>query len=214
MALHVVYRSYGTENAKGRPHWYSKALALHSLVRAAEAAGCGIVFLNNGPVPGHLVAVMREAGEIVDLPGVSMRRSFHTALRLPQDRGWADDDVVYFCEDDYLHLPHALTHLRQAVEDLGADYYALYGRHRMVDGEQAGRWSWHPTPDPAEPSPEPAGWEPLGPVRVGEHHWVRLTGTTATFGARAGALRADLPIFLQAGLPHRRMFRDRDIAPT
>ncbi|MCX6466634.1 MAG: hypothetical protein NTW05_24055 [Pseudonocardiales bacterium] len=214
MTVHVVYRSYGSENAKGRPDWYSKSLALHSLVRAAEAAGCEVVFLNNGPIPEHLLAVMRTAGEIVDLPGVSMRRSFHAALRLPRERGWADDDVVYFCEDDYLHLPDALTRLQRVAEEVPADYYALYGRHRMVGGPDDGEWSWNRCPDPARPSPEPRGWEPRGPVEVDGMHWVRFTGTTATFGARVRAIRADLPIFLQAGLPHRRMFRDRDIALT
>jgi hypothetical protein len=214
MTVHVVYRSYGSENAKGRPDWYSKSLALHSMVRAVEASGCEIVFLNNGPIPEHLVDVMREVGEIVQLPGVSMRRSFHAALRLPQDRGWDDDDLVYFCEDDYLHLPHALTHLERVAGELDADYYALYGRHRMVGGPDDGEWSWNRCPDPAQASPEPRGWRPLGPVEVDGHHWVRFTGTTATFGARVAAIRADLPIFVQAGLPHRRMFRDRDIALT
>lgn len=36
MTLHVVYRSHGGENRKGRPDWYSKQLALLSLARAAS----------------------------------------------------------------------------------------------------------------------------------------------------------------------------------
>jgi hypothetical protein len=210
MTMRVVYRSYGGENAKGRPHWYSKSLALHSLVRAAENAGCEIVFLNNGPIPDHLVAVMRGAGEIVDLPGVPMKASFHAALRLPQQRGWADEDVVYFCEDDYLHLPHALVQLQAATERVHADYYALYGNHRMLDGEHAGEWAWgRRTPYPGRI--EPRGWRPVGPLEIDGHRWIRFTGTTATFAARVRAVREDLGVFRQAGVPHRRMFRDRDI---
>jgi hypothetical protein len=211
MALRVVYRSYGGENAKGRPSWYSKALALQSLVRAAENAGCEVVFLNNGPIPEHLVAVMRGAGEIVELPGVSMKASFHAALQLPHRRGWADDDVVYFCEDDYLHLPDSLVRLRAATERVHADYYALYGRHRLLDGEHAGEWAW---PDPLAHGSriEPRGWRPVGPLDLDGHSWIRFMGTTATFAGRVRAVREDLGLFRFAGVPHRRMFRDRDIA--
>jgi hypothetical protein len=210
MTLRVVYRSYGGENVKGRPPWYSKSLALHSMVRAAENAGCEIVFLNNGPIPEHLLAVMRPAGEIVDLPGVSMKASFHAALRLPQQRGWADDDVVYFCEDDYLHLPEALVRLRAATEATKADYYALYGKHRLLDGEHAGEWAWaRATPYPGRI--EPRGWRPVGPLEIDGHRWIRFMGTTATFGARVRAVREDVGVFRQAGVPHKRMFRDRDI---
>jgi hypothetical protein len=210
MTLRVVHRAYGGENAKGRPPWYSKSLALHSLVRAAENADCEIVFLNNGPIPEHLLTVMRSAGEIVELPGVSMKASFHTALRLPQQRGWADDDVVYFCEDDYLHLPDALVRLRAATEQLRADYYALYGKHRLLDGEHAGEWAWaRAVPYPGRI--EPRGWRPVGPLEAGGHRWVRFAGTTATFAARVRAVREDVGVFRQAGVPHKRMFRDRDI---
>ena len=57
--LHVVYRSYGGENAKGRPPYYSKLLALTSMVRAAELAGehVHLVFLNDGTIPADRLAV-------------------------------------------------------------------------------------------------------------------------------------------------------------
>jgi hypothetical protein len=139
-----------------------------------------------------------------------MKTSFHTALRLPQQRGWADDDVVYFCEDDYLHLPDSLVRLRRAVEELPADYYALYARHVLLAGEDAGRWSWIGPGEPDPPERFPPGWPPPRPVDVDGQTWVRMMATTATFAGRVGAVAADLRVFTLVGIPHRRMFRDRE----
>jgi hypothetical protein len=36
MTLRLVYRSYGGENTKRRPHYYSKVLTLTSFVQAAQ----------------------------------------------------------------------------------------------------------------------------------------------------------------------------------
>ncbi len=40
----------------------------------------------------------------------SIRRTFELAAELARP-----DDWVYFCEDDYLHVPHAMTHVRELI---------------------------------------------------------------------------------------------------
>ncbi|MDN5747700.1 MAG: hypothetical protein L0H64_04175 [Pseudonocardia sp.] len=202
MTLRIVYRSYGGDNEKDRPAYYGKLLALRSLLRAADAVGCEIVFLNDGPVSETVLDLMRGRGEIVELPGLGLFGSRMTALRLPLERGWADDDVVYFCEDDYLHTADALVHLKAATERLAADYFALYGT--LPAERTAGRVS-----DPSHV--QPRGWRP-GEARVGDQEWVRVLGTTSTFGVRVAALRADLSFVRQARIPHRNMYRDWDVS--
>lgn len=202
MTLRIVYRSYGGDNEKDRPAYYGKPLALRSLLRAADAVDCEIVFLNDGPVSEAVLDLMRGRGEIVELPGLGLFGSLMTALRLPLERGWADDDVVYFCEDDYLHTADALVRLKAATERLAADYFALYGT--LPAERAAGHVS-----DPAHV--EPRGWRP-GEALVGDQEWVRVLGTTSTFGVRVAALRADLSIVRQAKIPHKNMYRDWDVS--
>lgn len=202
MSLRIVYRSYGGDNAKDRPAYYGKPLALRSLLRAADAVDCEIVFLNDGPVSEEVLDLMRGRGEIVELPGLGLFGSLMAALRLPSERGWADDDVVYFCEDDYLHTADALVRLQAATGRLAADYFALYGT--LPAERAAGRVS-----DPAHV--QPRGWRPAE-VAVGDQQWVRVLGTTSTFGVRVAALRADLSIVRQARIPHRNMYRDWDVS--
>jgi hypothetical protein len=202
MTLRVVYRSYGGDNEKDRPAYYGKPLALRSLLRAAAAVECEIVFLNDGPVSEEVLDLMRGRGEILELPGLGLFGSLMTALRLPQERGWADDDVVYFCEDDYLHTADALVHLEAATERLAADYFALYGT--LPAERAAGQVS-----DPSHV--QPRGWRPAEAL-VGDQEWVRVLGTTSTFGVRVAALRADMSIVRQAKIPHRNMYRDWDVS--
>lgn len=191
--LHVVYRAYGGENAKGRPPYYSKLLALASLVRAVEEAGAPVevVFVNDGPVPSDWLALMQSVGEVVHLPGVGLKRCYLTALSLPRLRRWDGGDLVWFSEDDYLYLPFAFAGLmRAAALCLGYDYFALYALigHRP------------PYPGPIVNAVQvPERWQDSEPVLADGHPWRRALSSTSTFGARIAALRQDsylLPLCL------------------
>jgi hypothetical protein len=212
MALRIVYRSYGGENDKNRPAYYSKKLCLLNALQAADRAGAEITFINNGPVADDLVALMRPRGEIVTLPDVGMRRSFLTGLRLPARRGWPAGDVVYFCEDDYLHVPEAFTALAAAATALDADYYALYGA--LLDDEDAAAGIIWDLEKQGREVVLPRGFRRADPVEVDGVVWKHILATTSTFGVRVGALARDVGIFRQSGLPHRNMYRDYDMCVT
>lgn len=199
MRLRIIYRSYGGENMKNRPPYFGKALALQSLLRAAEAVDADILFMNDGPIPEERLSLMRDAGEVVTLPSVGMRRSYVEGLRVPARRGWSDDDLVWFSEDDYLYVPEALVLLREAATQLSVDYFALYGGTEEYPVGPDGSTPW--TPD---------DWAPGSSAVIDGQQWERIMSTTSTFGARPGALRHDLSIFLQGLLPHKKMYRDHD----
>ncbi len=196
MTVHVIYRSYGGENMKNRPGFYSKLLALASCVRAAQAAGVSLTFLNDGPIPADRLALMRESGEVLTLNGSGgMRASYLAALRWATSQRFADSDVVWFSEDDYLYDPDAFLALeRLARERPGSTNYALYG----FSGEG----------DDGHYSP-PKGWDPQR-ITVGGDAWKQIDSTTSTFGLRVGTLHEDFGIFRLCMLPHRRQLRDHD----
>ncbi|WP_369054986.1 hypothetical protein [Kineococcus terrestris] len=165
MRLHAVYRTHGGENAKGRPEWYSKEVALQSFLRAVERArGEGLdvelVVLGDGPLDPATTALARAWGDLVTISAGDNRRSYLHAVSLPRRREWPAGDLVLLAEDDYLWRPDALVELVAAARSHpDADYLAPYG----------------PAPD-----------EPGAPQR-----WERIESTTSTFAARAGALRQD-----------------------
>lgn len=184
MTLRVVYRSTGSENPKSRPPYYSKLTCLASFLRAVERLGerPEIVFLNDGEIPPERLDLMLRFGEpmqVADVPEIvperhltqtttgslGLTRSLLASLALPDSRGWADGDVVYFVEDDYLHRPEALVRLRDGAEGVtDASYLTLYG-------------TFHPTRRDA--------------YRLPGGDWYTAESATSTFAARLGALRAD-----------------------
>jgi hypothetical protein len=187
--LHVVYRSYGGENTKGRPGYYSKLLALSSLVRtvASVRRPVEVIFLNDGPIPADRLDVMRRAGEVVPLPGVGNKRSLLAALALPARRSWPGRDVVWFAEDDYLYRPDALDRLIRAADAVAdADYFGLYALigDRPPEGGRAPSWL-----------DVPVDRRPTQQTTIDGHEWRAAMATTATFGARVGVIRADRHVF-------------------
>ncbi|HEY6798034.1 MAG TPA: glycosyltransferase [Kineosporiaceae bacterium] len=198
--LRLVYRSYAGENWKNRPAFYTKRLALLSFARAVEASGAEleVLFINDGPVPDEILEIQRPLGRVIELPRVGMRRSYLQGLRAPSALGWADDDLVWYSEDDYLYRPDAFTHLVAAAKALPeADYFALYG---VAYGRQ---------PE-GEVPPRPRGWQPSVAGTVDGVRWERILSTASSFGGRAGAFKADFGIFKFCTVPHRTMYRDHD----
>ena len=174
--IHILYRSAGAANRKNRPHFFDKATALASFLRALRAAGpeADVLFLNDGPISGDLVGWMRTAGEILELPGLGNSGSYRRTLDEALSREWPESDLVYLAEDDYLYLPEALgTLFRAAGEIPAASYFTLYDhpdRYRRDDDADRGR------------------------ARVffgGGRHWRTVESTCLTYGVRLGALRRD-----------------------
>ena len=184
--LHIVVRSFGGENKKQRPEYYSKTLALASLVRSAQALPAGaaeIVFLNDGPIPAERVRLMEQSGEVVEREDHGLKHSLLSTLRLPTERRWPADDLVWFAEDDYLYQLQAFQALTQAAATLPAAAY--FGLYALIGARL-------PNGRPFDANRVPNDWQDSDPVTIAGHPWRRALSTTSTFGARVGALAADL----------------------
>lgn len=177
--LHVIYRSTGPENAKGRPAYHSKLRSLRSLLRswdAVQAPRGELVFLNNGPIPADRLAVMRRAGRVESLSGLELHESYWAAVSLALERPGAD--LVLFAEDDHLYRVEALSDLVAAAGRLPeVSYLATYA------STTAGM-----------PNGEPLH-EGLRVPRVGDapltDGWRRGLSHTSSFAVRVSALRRD-----------------------
>lgn len=203
VVLHAVYRSYGGDNNKSRPAWFSKQLAAGSFARAAQHAGIAPIWLNDGPLPSAWVGMQHRYGTVLPvLDGPKgMRHSYVSALRLAIESDWPDEDVVYFCEDDYLHTPDALSVLAGAASEMpDVAYFALYASAPGFPAELEWPGGYR----------YPTDWKVAPPRTASGHQWVNVASTTSTFAARVGALRADYRMFRLCMFPFRRMFLDHE----
>ncbi len=203
MTQRLVYRSYGGENFKQRPGYYSKLLTLTSFVRAAsQLSQPDIIFFNDGPVPADRLAIMERFGRVVQLAETAqgMRTSYRAALLLSRTEPWSDDDVVSYVEDDYLFTEDAFLALDDAALELPeASYFALYGtRPDLSDPDM---WIEHSLP---------RRWAPAPDRTAGGRVWFNRCSIASTFSARVGALRTDLPVFLACLGPFRKRYLDHE----
>lgn len=186
LMLHIIYRSYGGENAKGRPDYYDKTLALMSFIRSFRQLKPGeaeIIFLNDGPIPADQLRMMEQWGEVIARSNLGLRGSWETTLEIPVARAWPDDDLVWLAEDDYLYQPRALKDLIAAADaHPEASYFGLYAMvgSRLPNGGSS-----------EDRVPAEDQWPAPGTTLVHGHPWRGAISTTATFGARVGALAAD-----------------------
>lgn len=183
MVLRIAYRSAAAGNDKPRPAYFSKGLALESLLRAVERLPEPpvLTFYNDGELPEPHVAVMREHGTVRPVRGGSNRRSFRATVAA-EAAAARPDDLVWFAEDDYLYLPEAFTTLTEAAATLpDADYFAMFGSAAIAPS--AGR-------TPARRAGLGSDGDPTA-VPAGAALWYRGFATTSTFGVRGRVLKAD-----------------------
>lgn len=209
MRLCVVLRSYGGDNDKNRPDFYSKDLALASFLRAATAAvergvDVRIVFANDGPIPADRLATMRRSGEVhtTENGPVGLLDSYRFALDLPDRLGLADDDAIAYVEDDYLLLEDAFIALEQGLGELhDVDYFAISGA-RPTDPSDKAQRDFHGTP---------RVWHALPDRTAAGRTWINIMSVTSTYAARVDALRSDRDIHELAMRPFRKRFFDHEM---
>jgi glycosyltransferase involved in cell wall biosynthesis len=93
----------------------------------------------------------------------------------------SDDAIVYFVEDDYLHLPGSKELLVEAFRETKADYVTLYDHPDKYRNSKDGG------PNPFVKH----GGEPTRVIKTSSTHWKITNSTTLTFAARVGTLRED-----------------------
>jgi hypothetical protein len=195
--LRILHRSYAGDGVKPRPPYFSKLLALVSLIRAADAlpGGAELVFLNDGPMPDERLRVMEAHGEVRPVRrGGSDSRSYREMLTDEAARPGRDDDLVWLAEDDYLYTADALHQLVLGAEALPhADYLMLYGSKSLDVARSTGRYPVV-LPQGGADHPDAHVEEVDGTV------WYRIASTTSTFGLRRGALREDLRLLKYGAL--------------
>jgi hypothetical protein len=193
-ALRILYRAAPGGNRKTRPPWFSKWLCLGSFLRAAEALPPGtidLVFLCDGPLHPSVSSAMTRFGQVEVLGRLGNSRSYLHALRTATAPAVLPGDGIYLVEDDYLHLPGALTGLASALAQApDGTYLTLYD---------------HPDRYGRADDLRPPG---RAVELLGGRHWLRVESTNMTFATSVGTLRRDRRIHWASagftGYPHDR----------
>lgn len=110
--------------------------------------------------------------------------SLISTIKLAIETSEDDEEVVYFCEDDYLHLPTAPILLQEISTH--ADYFTLYDHPDKYTNEY----------DFGETSKV---------IRTNSSHWRFTVSTCMTFGTKVEILKQDIDVwekYTQEDHPH------------
>jgi hypothetical protein len=178
-------------------------LAFRSLLASLEAASVDYsIYVVEDGISNELRAELAEAADgmiSTDERGVcaSLAKSYEVAL------GFADEDWVYFCEDDYLHRAVCMEYIDELLS--GGDTYLKNSAQRLLFVHPADYPDRYRNPDPFTGQAE-------GRYAVfcsGRCHWREVPSATYTWLVQVGTLRAQWALF-RDNLDHHARFGTGD----
>ena len=96
-------------------------------------------------------------------------------LALDKALTFDDNEIVYFIENDYLHLPNSKKIIEEGLNEIGADFVSLYDHpDKYIDG--------------ANPYVQ-GGGEMTRVMLSTSSHWKATNSTTMTFASKVKTLR-------------------------
>jgi hypothetical protein len=174
--MHVIYRISQNGYPKDKPEYINNLNCFNNAFDIFDKEDWRIIadsvdqetksFLQNKTQNIKFVSIGHGAG--------TFNLALDYALTLPSS------EVVYFLEDDYLHLPSSQEIVEEAVLDMGFDYVTLYDHpDKYLNPFEGG-------------NPYCNGRAEDTRVYLGEYCHYKLTNsTTMTFASRVGTLIQD-----------------------
>ena len=111
-----------------RPPWFNKGKILENLKRTInpELAKINIVYDEHfGSISDVAHLVLEKPADVEIINEGNEAGSFLRTLEIVESRGYDDDTIIYFVEDDYLHRENWCEVLIEAF-DLPTQYVSLY----------------------------------------------------------------------------------------
>ena len=111
---------------KPRPEWFDREKIFDSFISTLDSRVEYTAFHDsgNGEIKDHFLN--KKQVNIISKHGGNDAQSFLNLLNYVDEQNYEDDDIIYFLEDDYLHLKGWIDILLEGFEYIGADYYTLY----------------------------------------------------------------------------------------
>jgi hypothetical protein len=181
MKIHILYRHYNVEGAgnKSRPSWFDYEKCFVNLLNTIEGKNVDLHVIMDGNSAGNFIENYKDKYTLHSINAGGDYNSYLETYRYIKMLNIDNNDLIYFLENDYLHLPNSDKILSEGT-NIGADYVSLYDHpDKYIDG--------------ANPFVEGGG--EYTKVFLSEScHWKLTNSTTMTFAAKVKTLREDEPI--------------------
>ena len=109
---------------KQRPEWFDREKIFNSFQKTFTNQVRYTAFYDILNGSDHFI--FNKNVNIVKTEAGSEAKSFNNLLKYVYSKDYDNNDIIYFVEDDYLHLDGWIDILLEGFEQIGADYYTLY----------------------------------------------------------------------------------------
>lgn len=114
----------GSVNNTERPWWFSKERCFLNLLSTKDNETEITVMFDGLTIPVFLETDKVKIVNIIN--GGSETKTFVAVLDHVLKQDFKDDEIIYFLEDDYVHLPNWQRIMKDGLLNIKADYVTLY----------------------------------------------------------------------------------------
>lgn len=171
--MKIIYRISDTGYNKVKPKYINNRNCLWNAVNVFKDAEWVIIADNTSEETNKMIT---QYCPTVEIDHVSVGHGAGTFnLALDKALTFDDNEIVYFCENDYLHKPNSQKIIEEGLNEIGADFVSLYDHpDKYIDG--------------ANPYVQ-GGGEMTRVMLSTSSHWKVTNSTTMTFASKVKTLR-------------------------
>ncbi len=171
--MKIIYRISDTGYNKVKPKYINNRNCLWNAVNVFKDAEWVIIADNTSEETNKMIT---QYCPTVEIDHVSVGHGAGTFnLALDKALTFDDNEIVYFCENDYLHKPDSQKIIEEGLNEIGADFVSLYDHpDKYIDG--------------ANPYVQ-GGGEMTRVMLSTSSHWKVTNSTTMTFASKVKTLR-------------------------
>jgi hypothetical protein len=171
--MKIIYRISDSGYNKVKPKYINNRNCLWNAINVFKDAEWSIIADNISEKTDNMIQEYISRDHIFYTSVGHGAGTFNIAL--DEALGYDDNEIVYFCENDYLHKPDSQKIIEEGLNEIGADFVSLYDHpDKYIDG--------------ANPYVQ-GGGEMTRVMLSTSSHWKVTNSTTMTFASKVKTLR-------------------------
>jgi hypothetical protein len=172
--MKIIYRISDAGYNKIKPKYINNRNCLWNAVNVFKDADWHIIADNTSEKTNNMLFQYIDDLDIIEYVSVGHGAGTFN-LALDKALTFDDDEIVYFLENDYLHIPGSQKIIEEGLNEIGADFVSLYDHpDKYIDG--------------ANPYVQ-GGGEMTRVMLSTSSHWKVTNSTTMTFASKVKTLR-------------------------
>jgi hypothetical protein len=172
--MKIIYRISDAGYNKVKPKYINNRNCLWNAVNVFKDADWYIIADNVSEKTNNMLFQYIDNLDVIEHVSVGHGAGTFN-LALDKALTFDDNEIVYFCENDYLHKPDSQKIIEEGLNEIGADFVSLYDHpDKYIDG--------------ANPYVQ-GGGEMTRVMLSTSSHWKVTNSTTMTFAAKVKTLR-------------------------